>query len=41
MSPEKNDWNLSKANVDTVMESMFIASSDGKKSVWQDRYRQN
>ena len=27
---KKNDWNLSKANVDTVMESMFIASSDGK-----------
>lgn len=30
MSPENNDWKLSKTNVDTVIESMFIANSDGK-----------
>lgn len=27
---KKNDWKLSKTNVDTVIESMFIANSDGK-----------
>ena len=27
---KNNDWKLSKTNVDTVIESMFIANSDGK-----------